>query len=150
MNLRHKAEHSRTERILDGLPSIKMIVSLKCRVFTGGRPESLAFSLIRLSTDTNSALHYYSDENVKTENGVMNITTELKENLYKAFDEKTKKFYVDTKHVQSAMVQGWNKFCVTGGIVEFSAKLPGKPTTGGLWPACKYRLKILGGLPVHF
>ncbi len=35
------------------------------------------------------------------------------------------------------MVQGWNKFCLTGGIVEYSAKLPGKSTVGGLWPACK-------------
>jgi hypothetical protein len=40
------------------------------------------------------------------------------------------------------MVQGWNKFCMTGGIVEISAKLPGDPTTGGLWPA----LWMLGNL----
>jgi len=110
------------------------------RTFKDG--EDPRWTAINKNDYTNSALHYYSDENVKTENGVLNITTELKENLYKAFDEKTKKFYADTKHVQSAMVQGWNKFCVTGGIVEFSAKLPGKPTTGGLWPA----LWLLGNL----
>ena len=40
------------------------------------------------------------------------------------------------------MLQGWNKFCLTGGIVEFSAKLPGDPQTGGLWPA----LWMLGNL----
>ena len=33
------------------------------------------------------------------------------------------------------MVNGWNKFCFTGGIVEISAKLPGKHNAGGLWPA---------------
>ena len=88
--------------------------------------------------DTNEALHFYSPENVKTENGVLNITTIHKTNKYKAFNEKTKKFYVDAKHIQSGMVQGWNKFCITGGIVEFSAKLPGDPTVGGLWPACEY------------
>lgn len=49
---------------------------------------------------------------------------------------------MDTKHVQSAMLQGWNKFCITGGIVEFSAKLPGKGSIGGLWPA----LWLLGNL----
>jgi beta-glucanase (GH16 family) len=69
---------------------------------------------------------------------VLNITTERKENKYKAFNEKTKKFFVDSKYIQSGMVQGWNKFCITGGIVEFSAKLPGDPGIGGLWPACKY------------
>eukprot|EP00977_Amphora_coffeiformis_P015296 scaffold4496_cov134-Amphora_coffeaeformis.AAC.1 len=40
-----------------------------------------------------------------------------------------------TKEARSAMVQSWNKFCFTGGIVEFSAQLPGNPYTGGLWPA---------------
>jgi beta-glucanase (GH16 family) len=68
-------------------------------------------------------------------NGVLNITTERKTNLYKAFNEKTKKFYADKKYIQSGMVQSWNKFCITGGIVEFKAKLPGDPSVGGLWPA---------------
>lgn len=91
---------------------------------------------------TNEALHFYSPENVKTENGVLNIATTHKTNKYKAFNEKTKNFYADAKHLQSGMVQGWNKFCITGGIVEFSAKLPGDPTVGGLWPA----LWMLGNL----
>jgi hypothetical protein len=93
-------------------------------------------------TDTNDALHFYKSQNVRTTNGVLNITTTLEKNEYKAFNEKTKKYYVDTKNVQSAMVQGWNKFCLTGGIVEFSAKLPGKGSVGGLWPA----LWMLGNL----
>ena len=33
------------------------------------------------------------------------------------------------------MVQGWNKFCFVGGIVNVRAKLPGKYNIGGLWPA---------------
>jgi hypothetical protein len=65
----------------------------------------------------------------------MNISTEQNINEYKAFDEKKKTFYADKKYIQSAMVQSWNKFCFVGGIVEFSAKLPGDPRTGGLWPA---------------
>ena len=85
--------------------------------------------------DTNAALHFYSDENAFTSNGVLNITTEKKDNVYKAYDEDKKEYYADTKHVQSAMVQSWNKFCFTGGIVEISAKLPGDPDVGGLWPA---------------
>ncbi|KAG7346780.1 beta-glucan synthesis-associated protein (SKN1)-domain containing protein [Nitzschia inconspicua] len=91
---------------------------------------------------TNLALHFYSNQNAKTEDGVLRISTERKENVYRAFNEKTKKFYADKKYIQSAMMQSWNKFCFTGGIVEFSAKLPGSPRVGGLWPA----LWMLGNL----
>mmetsp|Transcript_36981 Transcript_36981/g.40116 ORF Transcript_36981/g.40116 Transcript_36981/m.40116 type:complete len:125 (-) Transcript_36981:3320-3694(-) len=87
---------------------------------------------------TNLALHYYRKENAKTKDGVLSIKTERKENAYRAFNEKTKKFFNDKKYIQSAMLQGWNKFCFTGGIVEFSAKLPGSPRIGGLWPARKW------------
>ena len=90
------------------------------------------------SSDTNKALHFYSHDNARTTNGVLNITTEQKVNSYMAFNEKTKKFYADKKYVQSAMLQSWNKFCFIGGIIEFSAKLPGHPEKGGLWPACTY------------
>ena len=100
------------------------------------------FIELTILKDTNDALHVYKSENVKSMNGVLNITTTLQDNDYKAFNEKTKKYYVDTKHVQSSMIQGWNKFCITGGIVEFSARLPGKGSVGGMWPA----LWMLGNL----
>ncbi len=101
-------------------------------------PPSLSHTRI----DTNEALHYYRPQTVRTSNGSLGITSELKSNLYRAFDEDKEKYFADAKHVQSGMVQGWNKFCMTGGIVEFSAKLPGDPSTGGLWPA----LWMLGNL----
>jgi beta-glucanase (GH16 family) len=88
--------------------------------------------------DTNDALHFYDADNAVTSGGVLNITTEHKVNAYKAFNEKTLKFFVDKKHIQSAMLQGWNKFCFVGGIIEFSAKLPGNAHVGGLWPACTF------------
>lgn len=91
---------------------------------------------------TNEALHFYRPENIATTNGVLNISTIIKTNRYRAFDEKKLKYYADAKHIQSGMVQGWNKFCLTGGIIEFSAKLPGDPEVGGLWPA----LWMLGNL----
>lgn len=98
----------------------------------------LAFHLTFFSfttPDTNKALHFYSHDNARTTNGVLNLTTDLKENDYRAFNEKTKKFYADKKYVQSAMLQSWNKFCFIGGVIEFSAKLPGHHDKGGLWPA---------------
>jgi len=91
---------------------------------------------------TNAALHYYSHDNAFTSNGSLSIITERKENPYRAFDEKRKKYYIDKKYIQTGMLQSWNKFCFIGGIVEFSAKLPGNPKTGGLWPA----LWMLGNL----
>lgn len=92
------------------------------------------------------ALHFYHHDNAKTTNGVLNITTDLKVNSYKAFNEKTKEFYADKKHVQTAMLQGWNKFCYIGGIAEFKAKLPGKAKDGGLWPACTFQKYIIVSL----
>lgn len=95
-----------------------------------------SFSQTVRHPDTNLALHYYSHDNARTTNGVLNITTEQKVNSYKAFNETTKAWYVDNKYVQTGMLQSWNKFCYIGGIIEFSAKLPGDPRIGGLWPAC--------------
>lgn len=43
------------------------------------------------------------------------------------------------------MLQTWNKFCFTGGIIEARAKLPGKSNVGGLWPA----FWLLGNLARH-
>lgn len=35
----------------------------------------------------------------------------------------------------SGMIQTWNKFCYTGGVIDFSVKLPGPFNSSGLWPA---------------
>ena len=32
------------------------------------------------------------------------------------------------------MLQGWDKFCFRGGVLEIEAKLPGRWDVGGLWP----------------
>lgn len=36
---------------------------------------------------------------------------------------------------KSGMVQTWNKFCFTGGLIEASVSLPGDNNINGLWPA---------------
>ncbi|TFK27265.1 beta-glucan synthesis-associated [Coprinopsis marcescibilis] len=36
---------------------------------------------------------------------------------------------------KSAMIQTWNKFCFTGGILEAAVRLPGNTNSAGLWPA---------------
>jgi len=36
---------------------------------------------------------------------------------------------------RSGMIQSWNKFCFTGGLIEVSVTLPGASNIAGLWPA---------------
>ena len=36
---------------------------------------------------------------------------------------------------RGGMLQSWNKFCFTGGILIASVQMPGSPKVGGLWPA---------------
>jgi hypothetical protein len=95
---------------------------------------------------TNDALHYYAASNAVTnEEGKLVITTEAVDTDIVGFDDvKGKKTRV-TKHFKSAMLQGWNKFCFTGGIIEAEVELPGKHNIGGLWPA----FWLLGNLARH-
>ena len=37
-----------------------------------------------------------------------------------------------TKNYTSGMIQSWNKFCFTGGVLELSIKLPGHAFSGGM------------------
>ena len=96
---------------------------------------------------TNDALHYYSAANAETnEDGELVIKTEAKDTDIIGEDEKDPKKKVrKTKHFKSAMLQTWNKFCFTGGIVEAKVQLPGKSDIGGLWPA----FWLLGNLARH-
>ena len=111
---------------------------------------------------TNNALHYYNDKLVTTSNGCLNISTIVQDVTFEvkiAVSKSSKhekastdesyhqshstshskgtesKTSLKTKHYQSGMLQGWNKFCFTGGILEIRARLPGNPQIGGLWPA---------------
>ncbi|KAG2482848.1 hypothetical protein HYH03_018239 [Edaphochlamys debaryana] len=44
-------------------------------------------------------------------------------------------FLSDEQPYTSGAVQGWNKFCFTGGYMEVSVKLPGDDKVGGFWPS---------------
>jgi hypothetical protein len=95
---------------------------------------------------TNDALHYYSPMNAQTnEDGELVITTEAVDTDVIGFDDVKRQNTHVTKHFRSAMLQSWNKFCFTGGIIEAEATLPGKHNVGGLWPA----FWMLGNLARH-
>lgn len=95
---------------------------------------------------TNDALHYYSAANVETnEDGELVITTEAAETEVIGFDDVNMKKTHITKKFRSGMLQTWNKFCFTGGIIEAEVQMPGKHDVGGLWPA----FWMLGNLARH-
>ena len=91
---------------------------------------------------TNFALHYYSNRFAKTTNGYLNISTVKEDITFTVPSTIPGKKEKKTKNYQSAMINGWNKFCFTGGIIEFNAQLPGRYDIGGLWPA----MWLLGNL----
>lgn len=91
---------------------------------------------------TNTALHYFSKDKLTTGGGKLNITTTSESITFRAQDDESFSMQTVTKDYISGMVQGWDKFCFTGGIIEVRAKLPGNPYAGGLWPA----IWILGNL----
>ncbi len=92
---------------------------------------------------TNYALQYYNSSLVTTKNGYLSIQTINEDITYDVYDVKHIPYhYKNTKNYQSGMIQGWNKFCFTSGIIEISAKLPGHAHIGGLWPA----MWLLGNL----
>ena len=52
------------------------------------------------------------------------------------FDQNvTFDLYNTEKQFKSAMLQGWNKFCYTGGYLEARLRQPGTATQSGMWAA---------------
>mmetsp|Transcript_24231 Transcript_24231/g.72707 ORF Transcript_24231/g.72707 Transcript_24231/m.72707 type:complete len:562 (-) Transcript_24231:25-1710(-) len=93
---------------------------------------------------TNMALHFYKADKVTTTGGTLNITTAYEPTSFMSAEDK--KGYVEMqkrrKPYASGHVQGWGKFCFTGGVMEIRARLPGAGKVGGLWPA----MWLLGAL----
>jgi beta-glucanase (GH16 family) len=81
------------------------------------------------------SLQYYNSSNVYTLNGSLIIETNDHDTKWKGFDPYKKKYSTMSRHFKSGMVQSWNKFCYTGGILELDVKFPGAFDVGGLWPA---------------
>ena len=81
------------------------------------------------------SLQYYNSSYVKTANGSLIITTTTEDTKWRGWNPYLKKYEQMSRHFRSGMVQSWNKFCFTGGILEVSVKFPGRWDIGGLWPA---------------
>mmetsp|Transcript_22474 Transcript_22474/g.21600 ORF Transcript_22474/g.21600 Transcript_22474/m.21600 type:complete len:640 (-) Transcript_22474:185-2104(-) len=95
---------------------------------------------------TNAALHFYSEKNVKVnDEGNLVLTSTNEDTSILGYNDASGEKEKVTKHFKSAMMQTWNKFCFTGGIIEAEVKLPGKNDVGGLWPA----FWLLGNMARH-
>jgi beta-glucanase (GH16 family) len=115
------------------------------RTFADG-DDPVWTALDKSDDDASSAgggsLQFYNSSAVTTEDGFLRISTKLERTKWHQFDHIDKEWVGHTANFTSGMVQSWNKFCFTGGIVEVDIILPGAPHIGGLWPA----VWILGNL----
>lgn len=81
------------------------------------------------------SLQFYNSSSIRTRNGSLVIRTTTEDTKWKGFNPFTKKHTTMQRHFRSGMLQSWNKFCFTGGVLEVSVRLPGRSDVGGLWPA---------------
>lgn len=82
------------------------------------------------------SLQFYNSSTVSTtEDGLLEIRSKVEKTEWEQIDPLLNKRKTVTKYFSSGMVQSWNKFCFTGGIIEVDVIFPGDPYIGGLWPA---------------
>mmetsp|Transcript_9358 Transcript_9358/g.27472 ORF Transcript_9358/g.27472 Transcript_9358/m.27472 type:complete len:599 (-) Transcript_9358:240-2036(-) len=88
-----------------------------------------------MSSTGGGSIHYYNSTHVTTKDGMLDIWTSTDSTSWRGYNPYKHEYEVLEKPFRSGMVQSWNKFCFTGGVVEISAQLPGRGYTQGLWPA---------------
>jgi len=86
---------------------------------------------------TNDQENAYDDgpRHATTSNGNLWLRISNKASKLDMVNSSSGKREIKKRPYTSAMLQSWNKFCFTGGVVEMSAKFPGRPDIPGLWPA---------------
>jgi len=106
-----------------------------------GDGDDPTWTALDKSDDDSSAagggsLQFYNSSTVSTtDDGLLEIRSKVEKTEWEQIDPIKNKRKTVTKHFSSGMVQSWNKFCFTGGIIEVDVIFPGDPYIGGLWPA---------------
>ncbi|KAG0343350.1 hypothetical protein BG004_005384, partial [Podila humilis] len=107
-----------------------------------GPGEDPHWEAMNLAPSATGSLEEYSSDNVRTKDGHLEITLDRRPlpagKLRKRQDQSPGSLWTFT----SGMLQGWNKMCIQGGLVEVSVSLPGNPGLPGLKP----RIFLLGNL----
>lgn len=70
-------------------------------------------------------LEWYDPKQATTKDGFLQLTLDMVDD---PADNHNMTF-------RSGMIQSWNKFCFTGGLIEALVRLPGASNTAGFWPA---------------
>jgi len=143
------AEHHTTKSFVSPTATYKLIMSdefaTPLRTFEDGHDTTWT-AMDRHDDDVSAtgqgSLHFYNSSMVNTNDGWLNISTTTGDTTWSELNAKKGTYDTFTKNYRSGMVNSWNKFCFTGGIVEISAVMPGSPSTAGLWPA----MWLLGNL----
>jgi beta-glucan synthesis-associated protein KRE6 len=109
------------------------------RTFTDGH-DPMWTALDKSDDDSSSvgggSQQFYNSSFVTTtEDGMLKISTKIGKTTWQRYDLVKKQWKREESYFNSGMVQSWEKFCFTGGIVEVDVILPGDPFIGGLWPA---------------
>jgi len=109
------------------------------RTFTDGH-DSVWTALDKPDDDSSSAgggsQHFYNSSYITTtEDGMLKIATTIGKTEWRRYDSVNKVYKDEKAFFHSGMLQSWEKFCFTGGILEVDVILPGDPYIGGLWPA---------------
>jgi beta-glucan synthesis-associated protein KRE6 len=68
---------------------------------------------------------------VTTRDGSLIIQTTAEKTSWDEWDSDAEKMVTRTRNYTSGMVQTWNKFCFTGGVLELSIQLPGGDANAG-------------------
>ena len=97
------------------------------RTFADG--EDTKWTAIHLAPHSNEQVNFYNETLASTQNGRLEILSISEDATYDAGNQTTL-----TRHLQTAMLQSWNKYCFSEGIAEIHAQMPGRYDLPGLWP----------------
>ncbi len=104
-----------------------------------GPGEDPWFEAVEKPDESNQSIEFYnsSREYVTTKEGALSISTRAVKTEFKMWvdDREYNGSKTFVKNYTSGMIQSWNKFCFTGGVLEMRIQLPGHADSGGIWPA---------------
>ncbi|POW20745.1 hypothetical protein PSHT_03212, partial [Puccinia striiformis] len=121
--LTHRGKQEARKGLMEGTTNSYFRMNLVRIIAHSGQETTLIGSNLHYWATKN--LEWYDPDQITTRNGSLVIS------LDRAADA-SKNHNLDFK---GGMLQSWNKFCFTGGIIEASISLPGDPKAGGFWPA---------------
>ncbi|RHY25011.1 hypothetical protein DYB32_008563 [Aphanomyces invadans] len=89
--------------------------------------EDHLWTALDIPDGVNAALEMYNSSNVYTKNGKLINKVEEGPTVVTYYNQwlEVPGFETRTLHYKAGMMQSWNKFCMQGGLIEVSAKLPG-------------------------